>query len=46
MPAARQWTDQLALTAVPSTANDVGREQSSVPVNVSVTVWPAKLPSE
>jgi len=39
-------TDQLVLTAVSSTTNEVCSEMSSVPVNLSVTVCPAKLPSE
>ena len=40
------WTDQPVLTAVSSTTNEVCSEESSVPVNLRVTVWPAKLPSE
>jgi len=31
------------LTAVSSTTNEVCSELSSLPVNLSVTVWPAKL---
>jgi len=37
------WTGQLVLTAVSSTTNEVCSEMSSVPVNLSRTVWPAKL---
>ena len=39
-------TDQLVLTAVSSTTNEVCSEMSSVPENFRVTVVPAKLPSE
>ena len=42
---ARVWgaglMGQLVLTAVSSTTNEVCSEESSVPVNFSVTVWPA-----
>src|SRR5690348_3432767 len=40
------WADQLVLTAVSSMTNEVCSEMSSAPVNLSVTVCPAKLPSE
>jgi hypothetical protein len=33
--------DQLAVSAVSSTTNDVCNDESSVPVKVSETVWPA-----
>ena len=33
---------QLTVSAVSSTTNDVCSEESSVPVNLIVTVWPAK----
>src|SRR5580700_10368052 len=38
-------TDQPVVTAVSSTTNEVCSEESSVPVNFRVTVWPAKLPT-
>jgi hypothetical protein len=45
--ATRGWgKGQPVLTAVSSTTNEVCSETSSVPVNLRVTVWPAKLPSE
>jgi hypothetical protein len=45
-PGGRAVTDQLVLTAVSSMTNEVCSELSSVPVNLRVTVLPAKLPSE
>ena len=45
-PGYRAVTDQLVLTAVSSTTNEVWSETSSVPVNLRVTVLPAKLDSE
>ena len=39
-------TDQPVVTAVSSTTNEVCSEESSVPVNLRVTDWPARLPSE
>ena len=38
--------DQPVFTAVSSTTNEVCSEESSVPVNLRVTVDPAKLPRE
>src|SRR6185437_5286635 len=37
---------QLGLMAVSSTTKEVCSEESSVPVNLMVTDWPARLPSE
>ena len=45
-PAQGRAGDQLVLIAVSSTTKEVCSETSSVPVNFTVTVLPAKLPSE
>jgi len=42
-PEHRAVDGSAVLTAVSSTTNEVCSELSSLPVNLSVTVWPAKL---
>jgi len=45
-PGDRAVTDQPTVTAVSSTTNDVCSELPSVPVNLTVTELPAKLPGD
>jgi hypothetical protein len=41
-PARSEMRAQLSVSAVSSMTNDVCRDESSVPVKLTVTVWPAK----